>query len=55
MMSSTVAASRTEAVDEVVMAAIAVKLRIEKAVRELDEAINELVSARDKEGESHEK
>ena len=52
MESSAVAASRTEAVDEVVMAAIAVKLRIEKAVRELDEAINELVSARDKEGET---
>jgi len=53
MMSSTVAASRTEAVDEVVMAAIAVKLRIDKALRELDEAINELVMARDKEGESN--
>jgi len=55
MESSAVAASRTEAVDEVVMAAIAVKLRIDKAVRELNQAVDDLVSARDREGESHEK
>jgi len=58
MPRSAVAAPRTEAVDEVVMAAVAVKRRaVEtmrltlKALREFDEAINQLAGARDREGD----
>jgi len=66
MPRSAVAAPRTrrqqlqhgEAVDTVIMSAVAVRRRIRdalrsaiKAFREVDEAINELVMARDKEGE----
>ena len=58
MERSAVAAPRTEAVDEVVMAAVAVKRRaVEtmrltlKALREFEKALNALAEARDKEGE----
>ena len=68
MESSAVAASRTrreqlqhnEAVDTVIMSAVALRRRaretvrlVLKAFRELDEELNKLVAARDREGESH--
>ena len=66
MESSAVAASRTrrqqlqhnEAVDTVIMSAVALRRRaretvrlVLKAFRELDEELNKLVAARDREGE----
>ena len=68
MESSAVAAPRTmkqllkhgEAVDTVIMSAVALRRRaretvrlVLKAFRELDEELNKLAAARDKEAESH--